>query len=286
MESIKDILAKNKQNDILTSELMASLDPAEECLKDGDIYCLKCDTRRTCFGFTKKVRCLCKCQMEARQKEEDEREHRNTLQRIESLRRASLLGEKYRNVSFGTTELYNAKYAAIFARCEKYCQVYKEVLAKGHGIYLFGDAGTGKTHLGACMANALINKGCSVLYTNLNEISKAVRATYNKSAETELDFMLKLKKIEFLFIDDFGTERVAKDNQDLWLQEKVFEIVNTRYNDKKPIIFTSNYSLAEMVKDRGLSAKTADRIAQTCAVMEIRGESYRKKAKNETKFAF
>lgn len=286
MQSIKEILEKNKQNDILTDNLIATLDPKEECIKDGDIYCLKCGSRRTCFGFTKKVRCLCKCQSEARQKEEDEREHRNTLQRIESLRRASLLGEKYKNVSFATTELYNPKYAAIFARCEKYCQVYKEVLTKGHGIYLFGDAGVGKTHIAACIANNLIDKGCSVLYTNLNEISKAVRATYNKSAETELDFMLKLKKIEFLFIDDFGTERVSKDNQDLWLQEKVFEIVNTRYNDKKPIIFTSNYSLVEMVQDRGLSGKTADRIGQTCAIMEIRGESYRKKAKNETKFAF
>ena len=286
METIKEIIEKNKQNDVLTPQLLATLDPAEECLKDGDIYCLKCMTRRTCFGFTKKVRCLCKCQAEARQKEEDERERRNTIQRIESLRRASLLGDQYKNVSFEKTDLYNAKYAAIFARCEKYCQVYKEVLEKGHGIYLFGDPGTGKTHIAACMANALINKGCSVLYTNLNEISKAVRATYNKSAETELDFMLKLKKIEFLFIDDFGTERVAKDNQDLWLQEKVFEIVNTRYNDKKPIIFTSNYALQEMVQDRGLSTKTADRIGQTCAIMELRGESYRKKAKNETKFAF
>lgn len=286
MESIKEILEKNKQNNVLTPELIKTLNPSEEYIRDNDIYCRDCDTRRTCFGFTRKVRCLCKCQDEARKKEEEEREHKNTLKRIESLRRASLLGEQYKDVSFANTDLYSAKYAAIFARCEKYCQVYKEVLKKGHGIYLFGDAGVGKTHIAACIANELMSKGCSTLYTNLNEISKAIRATYNSNVDTELDFMRKLKQIEFLFIDDFGTERVAKDNKDLWLQEKVFEIVNTRYNDKMPIIFTSNYSLVEMVQDRGLSSKTADRIGQTCAIMEIRGESYRKKAKNETKFAF
>lgn len=287
MESIKEILAKNKQNDILTPELIKTLVPTEEYIKDNDIYCLKCNTRRTCFGFTKKVRCICKCQKEALDQEEEKRQQTDRMRRIESLRRASLLGEEYKDASFSSTDLYSAKYAAIYARCEKYCQVAKEVLAKGHGIYLYGNKGTGKTHLTACMANELLSKGFPTLFTSMGEISKAIRATYNRqSSETEQTFMARLTSVDFLFIDDFGTERLAKEGEDLWLQEKVFDIVNSRYNNCKPTIYTSNYSLMEMMKDRGLSDKTADRITQKSAIMELTGESYRKKARAKDEFNF
>lgn len=284
MQSIKEILEEREQNDILTDELKKTLKPEEEYLKDDDIYCKKCHTRRTCLGFRRKVRCICKCQKEALDKEQEKIFQYDRLRRIESLRKASLLGEEYKDASFGKTDLYSPAYAAIFARCEKFCQVAAEVMSKGHGIYLFGDQGTGKTHLTACMANELLRQGRSVLFTNMGEISKAIRGTFDNKGESEQEFMKRLNNIDFLFIDDFGTERVAKGNEDLWLQEKVFDIVNTRYNYNKPTIFTSNYSLAQMVDERGLSSKTADRIRQKCAAMELRGSSYRKKAQTEFDF--
>lgn len=286
MESIKEILEKNKQNDVLTPELLATLQD-DEYVKDGDIWCLKCDTRRTCFGFTKKVRCICTCQKEAMEREEQQRQQTERMRLIESLRKASLLGEEYMDATFSSTDLYSPEYAVIYARCEKYCQVAKEVLAKGHGIYLYGNKGTGKTHLTACMANELLKKGYPTLFTSMGEISKAIRSTYNRqSTETEQDFMARLTNVDFLFIDDFGTERLTKGDEDLWLQEKVFDIVNTRYNNRKPMVFTSNYSLMEMMRDRGLSDKTADRITQKCAIMELKGDSYRKKARARDEFNF
>ena len=287
MESIKDILAKNKQNDVLTPELLATLDDKEEYVENGDIWCKLCHSRRTCFGFTKKVRCICTCQKEAMEREEQQRQQTERMRRIESLRKASLLGEEYMDATFGQTDLYSAEYAAIYARCEKYCQVSAEVLKKGHGIYLFGTAGAGKTHLTACMANELIKQGHPTLFTSMGEVSKAIRNTYNsQSNETEQDFVKRLTSVDFLFIDDFGTERLAKEGQDLWLQEKVFDIVNTRYNNRKPMVFTSNYSLNQMIGERGLSEKTAERIGQKSAIMELKGEGYRKKAKSKDEFDF
>lgn len=287
MESIREILEKNKENDVLTEALLATLDPKEEYVENGDIWCKFCHTRRTCFGFTKKVRCICTCQKEAIEREEKQRQQTERMRRIESLRRASLLGEEYKDSTFDKTDLYSAEYAAIYARCEKFCQVAPEVLKKGHGIYLYGSKGTGKTHLTACMANELLKKGHPTLFTSMGEISKAIRATYNRqSSETEQDFMARLTSVDFLFIDDFGTERLAKEGEDLWLQEKVFDIVNTRYNNRMPTIFTSNYSLAEMVRERGLSDKTADRINQKCVMLELIGEGYRRKAKSKDEFDF
>jgi DNA replication protein DnaC len=113
------------------------------------------------------------------------------------------------------------------------------VLERGTGIYLFGNKGTGKSRLTACMGNELMNNHYTVLYTNFSEISK-------KIIGSKEDFIKQLATIDFLFIDDFGTEKVTKGNEDIWLQEKVFEVINKRYIENKPIIFTSNYSLTTL----------------------------------------
>lgn len=287
MQSFKEILAYNQEhNDVLTDDLLKTLDESEEYVKDNEIYCKKCDHRRTRFGFTCKIRILCPCQAEARKREDERLLQTERQRKLQELRRASLLGSEYDGATFEKTDIYSDSFAAIFARCKKYCEVVDKVLEKGHGIYLFGDHGTGKTHLTACMANALLAQGYPVLYTSMGEISKAIRSSFNNKGMTEQEFMARLRGVDFLFLDDFGTERVSKDDQDLWLQEKVFEVVNSRYNALKPTIFTSNYSLADMVTERGLAGKTADRIRQKCVILELKGKSYRAKMRDKTDFDF
>lgn len=287
MESIKEILEANeKKFNILTEDLAKTLNEKEEYIKDGDIYCKNCHTRRTCFGFTRKVRCICKCQEEKMIKEKEEEKRKDRLQRIERLKTASLLGERYKNVSFDSTDVYSPEFEVVYNRCRKYCEVADQVLNRGIGIFLYGHSGTGKSHITACMANKLMEGYYSVLYTNFAEISKAIRNTFDKKGETEQDFMDKLANIDFLFIDDFGTELLTKDDQDLWLQEKVFDVINKRYNNNRPIIFTSNYSLKQLSTERGLAAKTIDRIAEACEPMILNGKSYRAKAKSKNESIF
>lgn len=220
----------------------------------------------------------------AEQKELEQRADR--LRQLEKLKVASLLGERYKNVTFGKTDLSNADFAKVADRARNYCVAAGKVLAQGVGIYLYGAKGTGKTHLTACIANELMSNYYSVLYTNFAEISKSIRATYGNRGESEQAFIDKLATIDFLFIDDFGTESVSRDGDDLWLQEKIFEVVNKRYNANKPIIFTSNYSLAEMVKNRGLADKTVDRISEMCEIIKLDGKSYRLKAKEQREKLF
>ena len=287
MDSIKEVLAANKEdNNVLTQKIIDTLNEQEEYIKDGDIYCKACNTPRTCFGFTRKVRCLCECQTRklAEQKEIEQRAER--LRQLEKLKVASLLGERYKNVTFGKTDVSDADFAKVADRARKYCAAAGKVLEQGVGIYLYGSKGTGKTHLTACIANELMSNYYSVLYTNFSEISKSIRATYGNRGESEQAFIDKLATIDFLFIDDFGTESVARDGDDLWLQEKIFEVVNKRYNANKPIIFTSNYSLAEMIKNRGLADKTVDRISEMCEIIKLEGKSYRLKAKEQREKLF
>ena len=90
-----------------------------------------------------------------------------------------------------------------------------------------------------------------------------------------------------MFIDDLGTERVQTKDGDLWLQEKVFDVLNKRYNNRKPTIFTSNYSIQELLSERGLAIRTVDRIVEmSSAVLKVEGNSYRMKARAAVELPF
>lgn len=268
-----------------TINLLETLNPEEEYIKDDIIYCKKCNTARMCMGFNRMVRCICECQAKERDKEIEREKQREKQRRLDKIKRASLLGEKYKDMTFDNTDTSDQEFYKIYSRCKKYCEVAHKVLDKGIGIYLFGTKGTGKSRLTACMANELISNYYTVLYTNFSEISKYIRGTYSNKG-TEYEFIENLTNIDFLFIDDFGTEMVTKNDQDLWLQEKVFEVINKRYNNNKPIIFTSNYSLRELIEDRGVADKTIDRINEICEVMKLEGTSYRRKVKEEREVLF
>lgn len=260
----------------------------DEYVMNDVIMCQKCDTPRMFVHGNFKVRCLCQCQAEAQKRAEAEEKERERQREIEKYQKASLIGERYRNVRFEDTETgHNATFDAAYIRCQKYCDVADKVLSDGLGIYLYGDKGTGKTHLTACMANALIRKRKQVLFTNFAEISKLLRSTFGKRNESEAEYIERLATIDFLFIDDLGTERVQTKDGDLWLQEKIFDVLNKRYNNRKPTIFTSNYSIAELISERGLMDKTVDRIAEmSSAVLKVEGKSFRMKARAAAELPF
>lgn len=250
--------------------------PEKEYEKDGIIYCKVCNEPRTVevpvIGI---MRCPCSCQQK-------EYEAKMVVSKIEELRKSSLIGSRFAGATFNATEVTSKEFGVVYNRCRRYCEVADTVLSRGIGIYLYGEKGRGKTHLTACMANQLITQLHSVLFTNFSEISQAIRNTFgNRRIEagvgkTEQELMNKLSEVEFLFIDDFGTEKVAKGNEDLWLQGKVYDIINSRYVNNKPTIFTSNYSLRELVENRGVADKTVDRIMEMTEIIKLEGVSYRK----------
>lgn len=250
----------------------------DEYAKGEMIYCRNCNGERLFVDKDHgiRARCLCDCQSEKLRKSKKEAEELKKQMEIERLQRASLIGERYKNASFSSTDTGNNEtFDTAYLRCKKYCEVANEVLAKGMGIYLYGASGTGKTHLTACMANELIKQRKQVLFTNFGEIAKVIKSTFN-SKENDANYIYKLATIDFLFIDDLGAERVVNKDGDMWLQEMVFDILNKRYINRKPTIFTSNYSLAELMNGRGFSQRTVDRIAEMAsAVMKLEGKSYR-----------
>ncbi|BED91701.1 MAG: ATP-binding protein [Candidatus Azobacteroides pseudotrichonymphae] len=220
------------------------------------------------------VHSFCKCEKEAEFK-----------RKMNVLIKNSLLGERYKNVSFENSKTsINPTFDIAFNRCKKYCEIYKTVKENGIGIYLFGPSGVGKTHITACMANELIKNLVSVLFTNLFEISKAVKSTFNKdSKQTEQKLIDQFSNIEFLFMDDLGAEIFTRNQEDNWLQSLLFDLINKRYNAKLPTIFSSNYSLNELINQRQLSKRTISRITEMTkgAVMKIEGKDLRNSINSE-----
>ena len=248
--------------------------------EDGLLYCTKCHTLRVTENvipvFEKRMPIPCKCMREAEQKAKSKEEYNRKMQMLDKLRTASLLGDRYKDTKFESTDLsVGGEFEKAFRRCQKYCDIADDALAKGYGMYLYGNSGTGKTHLTACICNALIESYHQCLFTNFFEISRLIRSTFNRNAEAE-GVIKRICDIDFLFIDDLGTELLKKNGEDNWLQEQIFDIINKRYNNKKPTVFSSNYSLNELIEQRGMMEKTVDRIMEmSTAIIRVCGESYR-----------
>ena len=222
---------------------------------------------------------MCKCRQEKEEQKQKKREQLDKMRKIEGLKKLSLLGNRYKTVTFESSKTgVNSSFDTAFKRCKKYCEIHEETIKNGYGIYLFGDKGVGKTHLTACIANDLMSKCIPVLFTNLFEISKAIKSTFNReSTQTEQSLIDKFSSVEVLFFADLGTEVFSKNSTDTWLQGLLFDLINKRYNCKKATIFSSNYSLNLLINERGIAEKTVDRISEmtNSAVMKITGKSLR-----------
>ena len=254
---------------------------------DGIKYCCKCNTKRETDEivpfFKVRMPIPCECMIEAEKKRKEQEAYDKKMKTLDGLRSASLLGTRYKDTTFENTDTtVGGDFLKAYKRCRKFCDISTEALQKGYGIYIYGNSGTGKTHLTACICNELLNKYHQCLFTNFFEISKMIRSTFGKTNSDAETVIKRICEIDFLFIDDLGTESLQRNGEDNWLQEQVFDIINKRYNNQKPTIFSSNHSLTELISDRGMMQKTVERIMEmSTAIIKINGESYRPKKRGK-----
>lgn len=252
----------------------------DEYLKDGVPYCKNCNTARYFVRENFVAGCLCKCQSDAVE-QRDEIERKIKLAKyLKELKNKSLLGERYKDATFGSIEIINEEHQNIINRLIKYCEGFKEH-NDGLGIYLFGSNGSGKTLLTACMLDKLNSQFIECMFTNVHKIKEELLST---DIRKQKGFMQRVVSVPVLFLDDFATEIFKKNGDDSWVQDIVYDIVNTRYNNMLPTIYTSNCSLRECLEQRGVMQKTVDRIFESTVQIKLDLPSYRLRKKENVYF--
>jgi len=262
------------------TDWLKSADKERERVEGNQIYCLTCGADKLksqdIAGKTYVFKVGCKCDEErSREAAAREREEARST-RILSLKINSGLGKRYANATFETTgKEQSPEFLSAMKDCMHYCANAEDAASNGKGVYLWGNSGIGKTWLAACMCNSLTDGGYSVKFTSFSEISRQIRETFNTSISENTIFRA-LVNTDFLIIDDIGTEIVQRNNADNWLQERIYDVVNSRYVEQKPMIYTSNYSIHDLVAKRKLMQKTAERIFETSnTVVSIKNRNWR-----------
>ncbi len=119
-------------------------------------------------------------------------------------------------------------------------------------LVLLGSYGTGKTHLAAAIANYNLTLGRPAMFVVVPDLLDHLRAAYGPSSESGLDERLEaIRSTPLLILDDLGAH-----NSTPWAQEKLFQILNHRYNGRLPTVITTNQRLEE------LDPRIASRLAE------------------------
>lgn len=135
------------------------------------------------------------------------------------------------------------------------------------GLYLFGKAGSGKTHLAAAIGNHLmLNHG--VRFITAPELLLNIRKAYAAGSRADEGLLDSLSQTKLLIIDDLGSEKPTE-----WVQETMFVLIDRRYTHYLPTVITSNFSL-DQLKER-LGYRIASRIAEVSEMVELQPSDYR-----------
>lgn len=131
-------------------------------------------------------------------------------------------------------------------------------------LIFLGNVGTGKTHL-ACG----VIRECGGLYRLASAIVEELRRAKSfRSTETEADILYNYGQTSLLIIDEIGRSASATDEQYM-----LYQIINERYNRKKPTILISNQTKKDFFQYVGIA--TTDRLTESAEVIELTGKSYR-----------
>ena len=235
---------------------------------DGLLYCGKCHTRKqtrvSILGIEKTPYCLCKCEVEKRERDEAETRRKELARKVSEYRRMGFPESMMQEWTFDNSDGTNDK---IMEAARRYALNFDEFRKQGKGLLLFGTVGTGKTYAAACIANALIDRGIPVLMTNFARIANTVGGMWEGKQEY-YDF---LNKFPLLILDDLAAERKTE-----YMSEIVFNVIDARYRAGLPLIITTNLTSEELKHPSDISyQRTFSRLLEMCLPVEVKGKDKR-----------
>lgn len=123
-------------------------------------------------------------------------------------------------------------------------------------LVLMGENGVGKTHLAAAIAHACRDRGTGVLFLIVPDLLDHLRYTFRPDSDVSYDELFEeVKRVPLLVLDDLGAHGTTP-----WAREKLYQIINYRYNARLPLVVTTNLSLDELER---AEPRIASRLADT-----------------------
>ena len=155
-----------------------------------------------------------------------------------------------------------------FMRCAQDARAFAE--EPDGWLVLHGASGCGKTHIAAAVANRCLELGNPALFVVVPDLLDHLRAAYNPGSEVGYDQLFEqVRSAPILILDDLGTQSATP-----WAQEKLFQLINHRFNARLPTIVTTNVSLSQL--DERLRTRLTDpSLARVYLLEESRPLEYR-----------
>lgn len=152
-------------------------------------------------------------------------------------------------------------------------QLFAKIPDSRNGIYIYGGAGVGKTHTAYALKQASYEVlGKKAKFYNTTELLRDIRNDFGK--DPNKDYTVSKEIMEYrgvLILDDIGAEKISE-----WVLETFYLIINKRYNEMLPTIFTSNFSVSEL--SEYLGDRITSRIVGMCNIVEMKGSDRRIKS--------
>jgi DNA replication protein DnaC len=187
--------------------------------------------------------------------------------------------KRYQHCTLGNFTAYNESLERAVAHARRLAEAYPVVSA---GLFLEGQPGVGKTHLAAAVLKQVIQTtGARGLFYDTRDLLRVIRSTYDPSIRTtELEILRPVMNADLLVLDDLGAEKTSE-----WVEETMNLIVNTRYNERRVTVFTSNY--ADIPDDTDPNAllfrighRMRSRLHEMCEFIVMDGADYREMPTN------
>ena len=195
-------------------------------------------------------------------------------QRLARKRAAAVAGrlpKRFREVGFDREPVLSIERRAshVVREVRRYVRSIGEELEAGRGLWFTGDVGTGKTTLAMLVSKEAMEADRTVAIYSLPRLLAMLRDTYDEDASYSLnDLIDRLCAVDLLHVDDVGAEQTSA-----WVLEQLYTIVNTRYEDGRAVMLTTN--LAEDALREQIGDRTVSRLNEMCTVLPLHGEDQR-----------
>ena len=259
----------------MITDITATTAEAEDYTgEDGLLYCGKCHTPKEAYFPKETAQWLghdrhptdCDCQRAAREKQQAAESRQKHLEKVEDLKRRGFTDPAMRNWTFEHDNGRNPQTET----ARFYVESWETMQAENIGYLFWGGVGTGKSYLAACIANALMEQEVPVCMTNFAAILNDLAASFAGRNE----YISRLCSFPLLIIDDFGMERGTE-----YGLEQVYNVIDSRYRSRKPLIVTTNLTLEELQHPEDTAhARIYDRLLEMCSPLCFTGENLRKAA--------